>query len=105
MSISGLLTARLTISRQQVFETLGFELEDIQPGATSAEPALQPPAIDPATPEGKASRAKLLRAWVEVGAWLAIYEKSSRCRMTRHRTLLNPLQRSRSGITCLWCCM
>ncbi|OJT05642.1 hypothetical protein TRAPUB_3565 [Trametes pubescens] len=61
---------------QQVFETLGFALEDIQPGATSAEPALQPPAIDPATPEGKASRAKLLRAWVEVGAWLAIYEKS-----------------------------
>ncbi|KAI8980637.1 cysteine proteinase [Trametes punicea] len=61
---------------RQVFEAIGFPLEDLQHGGSSSELALQPPPIDPSTPEGKASRTKLLRAWVEVGAWLAIYQKN-----------------------------
>ncbi|KAI0640335.1 cysteine proteinase [Trametes polyzona] len=61
---------------RQVFESIGFPLEELPAGDKPAEPALQPPPIDPATPEGKASRSKLLRAWVEVSAWLAIFQKS-----------------------------
>ncbi|KAI0352188.1 cysteine proteinase [Trametes cingulata] len=61
---------------RQVFEIVGFPLQDLQQGQSASEPALQPPQIDPATPEGKASRTKLLRAWIEVGAWLAIFQKS-----------------------------
>ncbi|CDO68482.1 hypothetical protein BN946_scf184499.g7 [Trametes cinnabarina] len=61
---------------RRVFETIGFPLEDLQQGESSTELALSPPPIDPSTPEGKASRAKLLRAWVEISAWLAIYQKS-----------------------------
>ncbi|KAH9854519.1 cysteine proteinase [Lenzites betulinus] len=60
---------------QQVFEAISFPLGDL-PLGDSTEPALQPPSIDPATVEGKASRSKLLRAWIEVGAWLTIFEKS-----------------------------
>ncbi|KAH9884671.1 cysteine proteinase [Cubamyces lactineus] len=61
---------------QQVFKTIGFPLQDLQQGQNASELALQPPPIDPSTPEGKASRTLLLRAWVEVGAWLTVYEKS-----------------------------
>ncbi|KAI0363306.1 cysteine proteinase [Pilatotrama ljubarskyi] len=61
---------------RQVFEIVGFPLQELQQGQNSSELALQPPPIDPSTPEGKASRTKLLRAWIEVGAWLAIFQKS-----------------------------
>ncbi|KAI0328424.1 cysteine proteinase [Cubamyces sp. BRFM 1775] len=63
-------------SVQEVFETIGFPLQDLQQGQSASELALQPPPIDPSTPEGRASRTQLLRAWVEVGAWLTIYQKS-----------------------------
>ncbi|KAI0652778.1 cysteine proteinase [Trametes meyenii] len=63
---------------QQVFEAIGFSLQDVPKteDPSTTETSLQPPPIDPATPEGKASRIKLLRAWVEIGSWLAIYHKS-----------------------------
>ena len=37
--------------------------------------ALDPPNIDPSTPEGRLARSKLLRAWVELEAWVADYSK------------------------------
>lgn len=65
-------------SRELVFAELGFPLADFtQAPGKPPEPALQPPPIDSDTPEGQASRKKLLRAWVELSAWLAIYGKNS----------------------------
>ncbi|RPD69337.1 cysteine proteinase [Lentinus tigrinus ALCF2SS1-7] len=61
----------------QVFDSLGFPLENLSQGAQKAgELALHPPPIDSDTPEGAASRKKLLRAWVELSAWLVIFEKN-----------------------------
>ncbi|KAI1792016.1 hypothetical protein LXA43DRAFT_862099, partial [Ganoderma leucocontextum] len=63
---------------ERVFEALGFPLDNLsQSDGKAEELALQPPPIDPSTAEGKASRTKLLRAWVELSAWLAIYEKGN----------------------------
>lgn len=59
-----------------MFETLGFTLTSMVKDDME-EAALEPPVVDPTTPEGRANRAKLLRAWTEIGAWLAIQEKSS----------------------------
>ncbi|KAI1782279.1 hypothetical protein LXA43DRAFT_1087598 [Ganoderma leucocontextum] len=64
---------------ERVFEALGFPLDNLsQSDGKAEELALQPPPIDPSTAEGKASRTKLLRAWVELSAWLAIYEKGNK---------------------------
>ena len=55
---------------------LGFPLENLSQGAhkdgrqKADELALHPPPIDPDTSEGAASRKRLLRAWVELSAWL-----------------------------------
>jgi hypothetical protein len=38
-------------------------------------PVLSSPSITSATVEGKQNRAKLLRAWVEISAWLTDYTK------------------------------
>ena len=67
----------LTSRSERVFAALGFPLDKLKQGDGKEEDALQPPPIDPATAEGKASRTKLLRAWVELSAWLAIYEKAN----------------------------
>ncbi|KAI0776350.1 cysteine proteinase [Trametes elegans] len=61
---------------ERVFDAVGFPLQELPRSQNAPEPALQPPPIDPATAEGKESRARLLRAWVEIGAWLAIFQKS-----------------------------
>jgi len=61
---------------RKIFELLGFPINTIKNSTTTtsgssstvAELGLQPPNIDPATPEGKHLRAKLLRAWVEISA-------------------------------------
>lgn len=74
----------LTVHRAQVFEVLGFPLENLSQGAhkegrqKADELALHPPPIDPDTSEGAASRKRLLRAWVELSAWLVIFEKNSK---------------------------
>jgi hypothetical protein len=59
--------------RAKVFESLDFTVQSL---SEDTEQALHPPSIDPATPDGKRSRAKLLRAWVEISAWLSLYNKS-----------------------------
>ncbi|KAH9913522.1 uncharacterized protein B0H18DRAFT_1047995 [Fomitopsis serialis] len=69
---------------RKIFEVLGFPINAIKKttttiadnSSTAEELGLLPPNIDPATPEGKHLRVKLLRAWVEISAWLAIYRKS-----------------------------
>ncbi|TBU41273.1 cysteine proteinase [Dichomitus squalens] len=64
---------------EQVFQVLGFPTDKLAQGdSNTQELTLQPPPIDPSTAEGKASRTKLLRAWVELSAWLAIYEKANK---------------------------
>ncbi|KAL4250299.1 hypothetical protein ABKN59_003113 [Abortiporus biennis] len=73
---------------RQLFEHLNFELKRkdgqlagiaSQPSspAPSTESSLHPPSTEPTTPEGKRVRAKLLRAWVELNAWLSIYRKTN----------------------------
>lgn len=62
---------------RRVFEVLDFRVEPVgHQESPTPEMALHPPSIDPATPEGKRTRAKLLRAWVEVSSWLALYNKT-----------------------------
>ncbi|TFK41972.1 ubiquitin C-terminal hydrolase Ubp2 [Crucibulum laeve] len=50
---------------KRIFETLGFTEEHTE------DIALRPPVTDTTSPTGKLNRRKLLRAWVEMGAWLA----------------------------------
>lgn len=67
----------LTSYRRQVFEAIDFPA--VTAGNNSAEDfVLQPPETDPTKPMGKQIRAKLLRAWIEISAWLTIYQKSSK---------------------------
>ncbi|OCH87545.1 cysteine proteinase [Obba rivulosa] len=58
---------------RRVFEILGFRADVFS--ESNSELALHPPDTHPTTPEGKFNRAKLLRAWVEIAAWLEIYKK------------------------------
>ena len=51
-------------------EVLGFTEEKM-----GNERVLRPPSVDIATPVGRTSRRKLLRAWVELGAWLADFKR------------------------------
>lgn len=37
--------------------------------------ALKPPVTDTITPQGRQNRKKLLRAWVEIGAWVTDYRR------------------------------
>ncbi|PIL31016.1 hypothetical protein GSI_05709 [Ganoderma sinense ZZ0214-1] len=74
---------------ERVFAALGFPLDKLnQPDGKPDELALQPPPVDPSTAEGKASRTKLLRAWVEVSAWLAIYEKANKDGLKDYNTMV-----------------
>ncbi|KAI0686832.1 cysteine proteinase [Cytidiella melzeri] len=57
----------------KVFESLDFTIQSL---SGVSEQALHPPSVDPTTPEGKRSRAKLLRAWIEISAWLTLYHKT-----------------------------
>lgn len=67
----------MDVLSRRVFELLDFRIEavGIAPSTGPGEQALHPPSIDPASPEGKRTRAKLLRAWVEIGSWLSVYNK------------------------------
>ncbi|KAI1782739.1 Pkinase-domain-containing protein [Ganoderma leucocontextum] len=80
-------------NKERVFEVLGFRLEEarLQGDSKVQEQMLRPPPIDPATAEGRASRAKLLRAWIELSAWLAIYEKANSewCRLATWASAAN----------------
>lgn len=50
--------------RQKLFETLGFTYVHGQ----DSMPVLQPPNTDKSTEAGRLNLARLLRAWVEIGA-------------------------------------
>lgn len=52
-----------------MFESLGF----IEEGAEE-DTGIKPPVAD-LSPLGRINRKKLLRAWVELGAWLADYRR------------------------------
>ncbi|KAH9033483.1 hypothetical protein EDB85DRAFT_2289382 [Lactarius pseudohatsudake] len=58
-----------TISR--IFACLGFETRQSEP---VQDVVLSPPDID-STPAGRLARSKLLRAWVELEAWVADYSR------------------------------
>ncbi|EGO05375.1 hypothetical protein SERLA73DRAFT_83025 [Serpula lacrymans var. lacrymans S7.3] len=61
---------------REIFEYLGFHLSSISPNSTgSEEMAMVPPSTDSRTPEGRLNRSKLLRAWVELSAWLTDYHR------------------------------
>lgn len=53
-----------------MFEILGFTEEQCE-----GEPALRPPPTDVATQMGRMNRRKLLRAWVELGAWAVDFKR------------------------------
>ncbi|KAF8973501.1 hypothetical protein BDZ97DRAFT_1648272 [Flammula alnicola] len=55
---------------KRIFELLGFIEEVVDRDST-----LKPPATDLATPAGKQSRRKLLRAWLEIGGWLTDFKR------------------------------
>ncbi|EIN14231.1 cysteine proteinase [Punctularia strigosozonata HHB-11173 SS5] len=54
---------------QTIFSSLGWELKPLHKDGQDIQ-ALWPPSLDSASLEGKTTRAKLLRARVEIGAWM-----------------------------------
>ncbi|KAF7307239.1 USP domain-containing protein [Mycena indigotica] len=56
---------------QKVFELLGFTSDTFD-----TESGLRPPTTDAKLPQGEKNRVRLLRAWAEIGAWTANYERS-----------------------------
>ncbi|KAJ7637129.1 hypothetical protein FB45DRAFT_1025204 [Roridomyces roridus] len=55
---------------QKVFQALGFT-DDM----FGSEAGMRPPSVDASTPQGKQYRAKLLRAWAEIGSWTSEFER------------------------------
>ncbi|TFK56339.1 cysteine proteinase [Heliocybe sulcata] len=53
---------------RQIFDALGFIFD-------GEDDTIAPPPTDPTTPEGRANRSKLLRAWVELSAMVVDYRK------------------------------
>ncbi|KAF9257095.1 cysteine proteinase [Marasmius fiardii PR-910] len=64
---------------QNVFESCGF-IYDTQDG----ELVLRSPPVDTTSTVGKHNRAKLLRAWVEIGAWATHYKKLNESKIREH---------------------
>ena len=56
--------------RKRIFDILGF-VEEID----DRECLLHPPVTDNNTVRGKQNRSKLLRAWVEIHAYLAAFKR------------------------------
>jgi len=59
--------------REEVFRCIGFHLDRMNNG--QGELALHAPVLDNNNLEGPVNRAKLLRAWIEISAWLADFTK------------------------------
>jgi ubiquitin carboxyl-terminal hydrolase 25 len=55
---------------KRIFEALGFKEE-----GSDANLGLRPPTVDVHIPEGRMNRRKLLRAWVEIGAWVVDFKR------------------------------
>ena len=64
---------RLSAFSSRIFACLGFETMQIT--EPTPDVVLSPPHIDNSTPAGRLARSKLLRAWVELEAWVADYSK------------------------------
>ena len=58
-----------TMGRKRIFDILGFVEEN-----NDRECTLRPPVTDN-TLQGRQNRRKLLRAWVEINAWLADFKR------------------------------
>ena len=74
MSVKSLYKSLLMLKktgRKRIFDILGF-VEETNEGECS----LRPPITDNNTLKGKQNRRKLLRAWVEIHAWLADFKRS-----------------------------
>ena len=59
-----------TMGRKRIFDILGFVEEN-----NDRECTLRPPVTDNNTLQGRQNRRKLLRAWVEINAWLADFKR------------------------------
>lgn len=70
---ASLLSASVLDSSARIFECLGFE--SVQIIGSVLDVVLRPPDINPTSPSGKVARSKLLRAWVELSAWVVEYSK------------------------------
>lgn len=68
-STIGILLHAENQGRKRIFEILGFVEE-----TADRESTLRPPITDN-TPLGKQNRRKLLRAWVEIHAWLVDFKR------------------------------
>ncbi|EIW87195.1 cysteine proteinase [Coniophora puteana RWD-64-598 SS2] len=58
-----------------MFEAIGFVLKETEGPGDTREMSLNPPTTDIETAEGRRNRARMLRFWVELGAWVADYHK------------------------------
>ncbi|KAK7063918.1 USP domain-containing protein [Favolaschia claudopus] len=55
---------------EKVFQSMGFTSDTFED-----ETVLRPPSTDPNQPQGKQNSIRLLRAWTEIGSWVANYER------------------------------
>lgn len=72
---------------QRVFESLGFEMETFD-----TEHTLTAPKISVTDPQGKQNRAKLIRAWLEIGAWLKDFITNNRHTIHGHKQYVLSVQ-------------
>jgi ubiquitin carboxyl-terminal hydrolase 25/28 len=73
--------------RAEAFRHLGFHVPSDEDRTIQGKGLLAPPSIDPSTEAGQRNRGRLLRAWVELSAWLAMYMKQ-RCASTSFPMLI-----------------
>ncbi|KAJ7897243.1 hypothetical protein B0H14DRAFT_2677490 [Mycena olivaceomarginata] len=64
---------------EKVFQTLGFSSDTFD-----TESGVRPPTTDVSLPQGKQNRARLLRAWAEIGSWVANYERIHASQLLQH---------------------
>ncbi|KZS93255.1 cysteine proteinase [Sistotremastrum niveocremeum HHB9708] len=55
----------------RIFDSLGYDLPDPK----SEDSTIGPPDLDPSNPGASENKAKLLRAWLEIGAYLSDYRQ------------------------------
>lgn len=60
-------------NRRTIFQSLGFFFRDDGLG-TEASFGLYPPSVELVTPLGRKARAKLLRGWIELSAWVVEFQ-------------------------------
>ena len=66
---------KLFMRSRVIFEQLGFSVVVKSADGLAAEEYLIPPNTEPSSPEGQEARIKLLRGWVEMGAYLVDYQR------------------------------